>query len=208
MLECNCPSQSLFGILTSSCIWIIVFYLLANCFIQFQDLQQFWAANVNLQDQIFLSFVSQTKAPASLLYGELFQTEKLSSCLTSVCADSSQLSGGDLWLPLTGHRNPALLLPKQTKSMVCLLPKQKLFVQHGVSPYWYLLVLVCTAEISVAVWEAARWLEVAARPEGAMPGIFQPYLSMVSGAWWHCQSLPSPKGWREWSARGLCWQLV
>lgn len=52
------------------------------------------------------------------------------------------------------------------------------------------------AEISVAVWEAARWLEVAARPEGAMPGIFQPCLSVVSGAWWHCQSLPSPRGWR------------
>lgn len=140
--------------------------------------------------------------------GKLFQTEKLSSCLTSVCADSSQLSGGDLWLPLTGQRNPALLLPEQRKSVVCLLPEQKLFVQQGVSPYCYLLVLVCVPEIGVAVWEAARRLQVAARPEGPMPGIFQPCLSVVSGAWWHRQSLPSPRGRREWSARGPCWQLV
>lgn len=49
---------------------------------------------------IFLSLVLQLLVVYFM--GKLFQTEKLSSCLTSVCTDGSQLAAGDLWLPLTG----------------------------------------------------------------------------------------------------------
>lgn len=56
-------------------------------------------------------------------------SDRIAFFLSDLCVDQSQLSGQDLWLPLTGQSIPGLLLPRQE---ICN-PGGKLFLQHGVS---------------------------------------------------------------------------